>query len=188
MWSGRHIAAPAWKPEPADGESNRCGGRGTQRSSWSSPRPWRVPLCSGGVRSSTMPSWSDPALLVIDLRHSPAIDASAIVMLLQVHRELVCADGHLLMRGAVSSRFVRCLLSPGSITSSMSRGRRGTGRSPTRGRGLRNPGRRPYRSHSSRQARFRTSLRGTAPWVSTAGRPRACVDGGSGDLSAAHPA
>ena len=41
-------------------------------------------------------------MLVIDLRHSPAIDATVIVMLLQVHRELVCADGHLLVRGAVT--------------------------------------------------------------------------------------
>ncbi|MEU8230469.1 STAS domain-containing protein [Actinoplanes sp. NPDC048967] len=42
----------------------------------------------------------EPALLVIDLHDSPSIDASAVVMLLQTHRSMVCADGRLLVRGA----------------------------------------------------------------------------------------
>lgn len=40
-------------------------------------------------------------LLVIDLRESPAIDISAIVMLLQTHRTMVGADGRLMVRGPV---------------------------------------------------------------------------------------
>ncbi|GAA3347068.1 hypothetical protein GCM10020358_60460 [Amorphoplanes nipponensis] len=42
----------------------------------------------------------EPPLLVVDLSGSPRIDASAIVMLLQTHRAMVCADGRLLLRGA----------------------------------------------------------------------------------------
>ena len=50
-----------------------------------------------------------PERLVVDLRHSPGIDASAIVLLLQVHREMVCADGALRLRGAPAG--VRRMLS-----------------------------------------------------------------------------
>jgi anti-anti-sigma factor len=51
----------------------------------------------------------EPALLVIDLHDSPGIDASAVVMLLQTHRSMVCADGRLVVRGA--SPRVRRMLS-----------------------------------------------------------------------------
>jgi anti-anti-sigma regulatory factor len=51
----------------------------------------------------------EPRLLVIDLSRSPRIDASAIVMLLQAHRTMVCADGRLLVRGPVPA--VRRMLS-----------------------------------------------------------------------------
>lgn len=43
-----------------------------------------------------------PTRLVVDLHHCPSIDAGAIVVLLQVHRQLVCADGWLTLRGPVS--------------------------------------------------------------------------------------
>ena len=39
-----------------------------------------------------------PGRLTVDLRHSPHIDAAAIVMLLQTHRAMVCADGRLTLR------------------------------------------------------------------------------------------
>jgi anti-anti-sigma factor len=42
-----------------------------------------------------------PGRLIVDLSQSPSIDASAIVLLLQVHRRLVCADGQLTLRGPV---------------------------------------------------------------------------------------
>lgn len=43
-----------------------------------------------------------PARLILDLRHSPWIDAAAIVMLLQVHRELIRADARLTLRAPVA--------------------------------------------------------------------------------------
>jgi anti-anti-sigma factor len=43
-----------------------------------------------------------PARLVLDLRHSPRIDAAAIVMLLQLHRELLRADAQLTLRAPVA--------------------------------------------------------------------------------------
>lgn len=39
-----------------------------------------------------------PARLVIDLADCPRIDAAAIVMLLQVHRQMLCADAQLILR------------------------------------------------------------------------------------------
>ena len=39
-----------------------------------------------------------PHQLVIDLRNAPSIDAAAIVLLLQIHRQMVCADGRLILR------------------------------------------------------------------------------------------
>lgn len=42
-----------------------------------------------------------PRRLIVDLSQSRSIDASAIVLLLQVHRRLVCADGQLTLRGPV---------------------------------------------------------------------------------------
>ena len=39
-----------------------------------------------------------PQKLTVDLRHSPRVDAAAIVMLLQTHRAMVCADGRLTLR------------------------------------------------------------------------------------------
>lgn len=42
-----------------------------------------------------------PGRLVVDLSQSPSIDASAIVLLLQVHRRLVCADAQLTLRAPV---------------------------------------------------------------------------------------
>ncbi len=50
-----------------------------------------------------------PERLVVDLQGSPSIDASAIVLLLQVHREMVRADGGLRLRGAAAR--VRRMLS-----------------------------------------------------------------------------
>jgi anti-anti-sigma regulatory factor len=43
-----------------------------------------------------------PARLILDLRHSPRIDAAAIVMLLQLHRELIRADARLTLRAPVA--------------------------------------------------------------------------------------
>ncbi len=42
-----------------------------------------------------------PARLVVDLRRSPRIDAAAIAVLLQVHREMMRADGRLTLRAPV---------------------------------------------------------------------------------------
>jgi anti-anti-sigma factor len=42
-----------------------------------------------------------PGRLIVDLSQSPSIDASAIVLLLQVHRRLVCADAQLTLRNPV---------------------------------------------------------------------------------------
>ena len=39
-----------------------------------------------------------PERLVVDLQRVPWIDAAAIVLLLQVHRTMVCADGRLILR------------------------------------------------------------------------------------------
>jgi anti-anti-sigma factor len=39
-----------------------------------------------------------PVRLVIDLAGCPRIDAAAIVLLLQVHRELICVDAQLILR------------------------------------------------------------------------------------------
>ncbi|BCJ48656.1 hypothetical protein Asp14428_01310 [Actinoplanes sp. NBRC 14428] len=43
-----------------------------------------------------------PARLVIDLRSSPRIDAAAIVLLLQLHREMIRADARLTLRAPVA--------------------------------------------------------------------------------------
>jgi anti-anti-sigma factor len=43
-----------------------------------------------------------PARLVVDLRRSPRIDAAAIVVLLQLHREMMRIDGRLTLRGPVA--------------------------------------------------------------------------------------
>ena len=56
---------------------------------------------------------AEPRLLVIDLAGSPRIDASAIVMLLQTHRSMVCADGRLLVRRPAPR--VRRMLSLGRV-------------------------------------------------------------------------
>ncbi|WP_213001304.1 STAS domain-containing protein [Winogradskya consettensis] len=42
-----------------------------------------------------------PARLVVDLRRSPRIDAAAIVVLLQLHRDMMRTDGRLTLRGPV---------------------------------------------------------------------------------------
>jgi anti-anti-sigma factor len=42
-----------------------------------------------------------PARLVVDLRRSPRIDAAAIGVLLSVHRQMLRADGRLLLRAPV---------------------------------------------------------------------------------------
>jgi anti-anti-sigma factor len=42
-----------------------------------------------------------PARLVVDLRQSPRMDAAAIVVLLQLHREMLRADGQLTLRAPV---------------------------------------------------------------------------------------
>lgn len=42
-----------------------------------------------------------PDRLVVDLRRSPRIDAAAIVVLLQLHRDMMRADGRLTLRGPV---------------------------------------------------------------------------------------
>jgi anti-anti-sigma factor len=43
-----------------------------------------------------------PAQLIVDLRHSPRIDAAAIVVLVQLHRELIRADARLTLRAPVA--------------------------------------------------------------------------------------
>ncbi|GAA3919363.1 hypothetical protein Aau02nite_29180 [Amorphoplanes auranticolor] len=43
-----------------------------------------------------------PARLIVDLRHSPRMDAAAIVLLLQLHRELIRADARLTLRAPVA--------------------------------------------------------------------------------------
>ena len=43
-----------------------------------------------------------PARLIVDLRHSPRIDAAAIVLLLHLHRELIRADARLTLRAPVA--------------------------------------------------------------------------------------
>ncbi len=42
-----------------------------------------------------------PARLVVDLRRSPRIDAAAIGLLLQLHRDLMRTDGRLTLRAPV---------------------------------------------------------------------------------------
>ena len=42
-----------------------------------------------------------PDRLIVDLCRCPSMDAAAIVLLLQVHRRLVCADRQLTLRGPV---------------------------------------------------------------------------------------
>ncbi|AGL17822.1 STAS domain-containing protein [Actinoplanes sp. N902-109] len=43
-----------------------------------------------------------PARLVVGLRRSPRIDAAAIAVLVQRHREMIRTDGRLTMRGPVA--------------------------------------------------------------------------------------
>jgi anti-anti-sigma factor len=43
-----------------------------------------------------------PAQLIVDLRHSPRIDAAAVVVLVQLHRELIRADARLTLRAPVA--------------------------------------------------------------------------------------
>ena len=43
-----------------------------------------------------------PARLILDLRHSPRIDAAAIAVLLHLHRELIGADARLTLRAPVA--------------------------------------------------------------------------------------
>jgi anti-anti-sigma factor len=43
-----------------------------------------------------------PARLILDLRYSPRIDAAAIVVLVQLHRELIRADARLTLRAPVA--------------------------------------------------------------------------------------
>jgi anti-anti-sigma factor len=43
-----------------------------------------------------------PARLVVDLRRSPRINAAAIVVLLQLHRDMLRADGRLTLRAPVA--------------------------------------------------------------------------------------
>ena len=80
--------------------------------------PETTVVVTESLEGTAVPRWGDtiaaavglePALLVIDLHNSPGIDASAVVMLLQTHRSMVCADGRLLVRGA--SPRVRRMLS-----------------------------------------------------------------------------
>lgn len=39
-----------------------------------------------------------PALLIIDLRHAPRMDAATLVFLLQIHRQMEHGDGQLVLR------------------------------------------------------------------------------------------
>jgi anti-anti-sigma factor len=70
--------------------------------------PETTVVVTEALEGSAVERWGDmiaaaadlkPRLLVIDLGKSPRIEASAIVMLLQTHRSMVCADGRLLLRG-----------------------------------------------------------------------------------------
>lgn len=54
---------------------------------------WRALLTAAAARR--------PDRLVVDLRHSPRINAAAIVVLLQLHRELIRADGKLTLLAPV---------------------------------------------------------------------------------------
>jgi anti-anti-sigma factor len=45
-----------------------------------------------------------PDRLIVDLRRSPRIDAAAIVVLLQLHRDLMRADGRLTLRAPAGVR------------------------------------------------------------------------------------
>jgi anti-anti-sigma factor len=72
--------------------------------------PETTVVVSGAMEGSAVDRWRrlitdamalQPARLVIDLRDSPRIDAAAIVLLLQVHRTMVCADGQLVLRAPV---------------------------------------------------------------------------------------
>ncbi|GAA0805671.1 STAS domain-containing protein [Spirilliplanes yamanashiensis] len=72
--------------------------------------PELVVVVSGPFGGPEVPRWGRviteaadlaPARLVVDLADSPSIDAEAIVLLLQVHRRMVCADGRLTLRAPV---------------------------------------------------------------------------------------
>jgi anti-anti-sigma factor len=54
-----------------------------------------------------------PGRLVIDLRQAPRIDAAAIVLLLQIHRTMLRADGRLVLRAPPDT--VRRMLSLGRV-------------------------------------------------------------------------
>jgi anti-anti-sigma factor len=55
---------------------------------------WRALFAAAAARR--------PARLILDLRHSPRIDAAAIVVLVQLHRELIRADARLTLRAPVA--------------------------------------------------------------------------------------
>jgi anti-anti-sigma factor len=73
--------------------------------------PETTVVVSGPLEGSAVDRWRrliadamalQPARLVIDLRDSSRIDAAAIVLLLQAHRTMVCADGQLVLRAPVA--------------------------------------------------------------------------------------
>ena len=79
--------------------------------------PETTVVVTEALEGSAVERWGDliaaaaalkPRLLVVDLCGSPTIDASAIVMLLQTHRTMVCADGRMVLRGP--ARRVRRML------------------------------------------------------------------------------
>jgi anti-anti-sigma factor len=72
--------------------------------------PEVVVAVSGALDGPTLDRWKrliddalalHPARLVVDLGGCPRIDAAAIVVLLQVHRKLICADAQLVLRDPV---------------------------------------------------------------------------------------
>jgi anti-anti-sigma factor len=71
------------------------------------PIPETIVVVTDPLEGDALPRWEmlirdaaalHPERLVIDLRESPRIDPAAVVLLLQVHREVVCAGGELTLR------------------------------------------------------------------------------------------
>ena len=69
--------------------------------------PETVVVVTGALDGAAVERWRrlledasalEPERLVVDLRGVPWIDAAAIVLLLQLHRRMVCADGRLVIR------------------------------------------------------------------------------------------
>ncbi|HET6530081.1 MAG TPA: STAS domain-containing protein [Actinoplanes sp.] len=71
------------------------------------PIPETIVVVTEPLEGEALPRWEPlirdaaalhPGRLVIDLRESPRIDPAAVVLLLQVHREVICAGGDLRLR------------------------------------------------------------------------------------------